>query len=202
LPHDSSRASAMNTEELLKKLDADRDAYVATLFQFHEALARTVISSSSAAQTPASPSIRPVFDRGARLSLGESERKATGAGPITYRSSFISGEDDEASDDDQALYVQDLLPSASFDDEHLRSHLKNYRWNDDAKKILEPILTGEGRMRDPHLFLTGQQSIEDRSHCSVCQVFDVGSDGAPLPLHSDHALENIPGQAMWQYVKV
>jgi hypothetical protein len=190
----------MNAEELLKRLDAERDAYLATFQQLHEALARNLIASSPSSPTSTfvSPPTRPVLDRVARLSMSESERKP----PATFKSSFISNEDDELSDDDEALYVQDLLPTATLDDEHLRAHLKRYKWNEESKKLLEDILTEEGRMKHPSLFPSGQHSDEDGSHFSLYQVFDVGADGAPVPLHIDTSLMRLPkGQTMWHYIK-
>ncbi len=201
----------MNTEELLKKLDADRDAYLATFQQVHEALAKAIIanastSTSTSTPTPALPS-RPVLDRVSRLSISESERKASAAvslsGPSTFKTSIISGDEEELSDDDEALYVQDLLPATHFDDEHFRTHLKTYQWNNFARQILEPILTKEGRLKFPDLFPLGQNPNEDRSHYSLYQVFDVGSDGAPLPLHTDSVITKVnKGQTMWNFIKV
>jgi hypothetical protein len=191
----------MNAEDLLKRLDAERDAYLATFQQLHEVLARNLIASSpsaSPAPTFVSPPIRPVLDRVARLSMSESERKP----PATFKTSFISNEDDEFSDDDEALYVQDLLPTVTLDDEDLRAHLKTYKWNKESKRILEDILTEEGRMRHPSLFPPGQNPDDDGSRLSLYQVFDVGTDGAPVPLHVDVSLTRLPkGQTMWQYIK-
>jgi hypothetical protein len=191
----------MNAEELLKRLDAERDAYLATFQQLHEALARNLIasSSSSPASTFVSPPTRPVLDRVAHLSISDSERKA----PATFKSSYISNEDDELSDEDEALYVQDLLPTATLDDEHLRAHLKRYKWNKESKNLLQDILSEEGRMRHPNLFPSGQNPDEDGSRFSLYQVFDVGTDGAPMPLHVDTSLMRLPkGQTMWHYIKV
>lgn len=197
LPH---AVGTTNAEELLKRLDAERDAYLATFQQVHETLARNLIasSSSSPASTVLSPPTRPVLDRVSRLSMSDSERKA----PATFKSSFISNEDGDLSDDDEALYVQDLLPTVTLDDEHLRDHLKRYKWNKESKSILEDILTAEGRMRHPYLFPSGQSPDEDGSHISFYQVFDVGTDGAPVPLHVDTSLTTLPkGQTMWHYIK-
>ena len=190
----------MNAEELLKRLDAERDAYLATSQQVHETLVRNLIasSSSSVASTFVSPPTRPVLDRAARLSTSDSERKVSAA----FKSSIISNEDDDLSDDDEALYVQELLPTATLDDEHLRAHLKKYKWNSESKSILKDILTGEGRMKHPNLFPSGQNPNEDESQMSFYQVFDVGTDGAPVPLHIDTSLMMPPrGQTMWRYIK-
>jgi hypothetical protein len=190
----------MNAEELLKKLDAERDAYLATLQELHDALTRTIIATTpTSAAPPTSTPARPVLDRVARLSMSESDCKAVATLPSLYKSSIFSGEEEEPSDDSEPLYVQDPLPAVAFDDEHLRAHLKNHGWDDCAKKILEPILTSEGRLKG--LFPMGIRPNEDGSHYSLYQVFDVGADGAPLPLHSNMST-TLKGQAMWRIIKV
>jgi len=190
----------MDAEELLKKLDAERDTYLATLQELHEALARTIIASTpTPAAPPTSTPARPVFDRVAHLSMSERDCNAVASQPSLYKSSIVSGEEEEPSDENEALYVQDPLPAVAFDDEHLRAHLKNHKWDDCAKKILEPILSSKGRLKG--LFPTGITPNEDGSHYSLYQVFAVGVDGAPLPLHSNMST-TLKGQAMWNIIKV
>ncbi len=198
MPHE---VGIMNGEVLLKKLEAERDAYQATFQQLLEFLARNPVTSDSSSltsslyMTQASP---PMPERVARLSMSEGERKPMGF----VKTSFISNEDDELSDDDEALYVQDLLPTAKWVDEDLRDHLKKYKWNRESKRILEDILSEGGRMKHPNLFPSGQNRNEDGSHISYYQVFDVGTDGAPVPLHVDASLMSLPkGQTMWHYIK-
>lgn len=197
----------MSAEELLRKLDAERDAYLATFQQVHEALSRAIIAdaTSTPAQTfQVSSPTKPVSDRVSRLSISDSVRKASTLGPSTFKSSIGTGDDDE-SDDDEALYVQDLLPSTSFDDEHLRSHLKSYDWNESSLKILSPVISEDGKLSSPHLWpesLHYPHGHDDRSNDSLYQVFDVGADGAPLPLHTDNALKMLKGQTMWHHMKV
>lgn len=193
----------MNAEELLRKFDAERDAYLATLQQLHEALTRNVIASNASTPTSSAPAqsapTRPVFDRVARLSMGDSDRRTAAPLSSLYKSSIISGEEEELSDDDEALYVQDFLPPVALKDEDLRSHLKKHGWDDSARKILEPILTSEGRLKIPSLFPTGNRPADDRPHISMYQVFAVGADGAPLALHPASSTSS---QAMWNIIRV
>ncbi|RDL37757.1 Magnesium transport protein CorA, transmembrane region [Venustampulla echinocandica] len=202
----------MDTAELLKKLDAERDAYLATLQQVHEALANAVVSSSAAVLRPTvttttppvltlSPSPRP--NRVALLSEGDSRSSGSGASPL--KSTFVSGEGDgeDASDEDEALYVQDLLPTTSFDDEHLRNHLKSYKWDAYSRQILRSLFTGTGRLKLPNLFPADHDLNEAGSHYSLYQVFDVGNDGTPLSLHTGtSAFEDMSkDQVLWHLIK-
>ena len=128
---------------------------------------------------------------------------AIGADSITSpaQSSFVTGEDEDASDNDDALYVQDLLASKTQDDEHLRSHLKNYKWNGYSQEILKSLFNGS-RLKSPVLF-TKKPAGEDGAHYSLYQVFDVGTDGSPLPLHENSTFEGVPkDQALWHLIKV
>ena len=118
----------MNAEQLLKKLDAERDAYLAILQKLHEALARIVIvSNASTAAPPTLLPAWPVFDRLSQCSISESDRKDVAPLPSFHKNSIITGEEEELSDDDkEALYVQDILPAVTFNNEHLKTHLKSY----------------------------------------------------------------------------
>ena len=199
------------TQELLKKLEEDRDAYLATFQKVHDALAKSILASkNNPPSLPSSPRARAVPDRARGLSLGESDRQFLGisslgsgiSGPSTLGSSFISGETDDLSDDDEALYVQDYLPSSTFDEEHLRVHLKDYPWTEYGVQILENLYGPDGRLKFPSIFTEENTLQEDRNY-SLYQIFNIGVDGAPLPLHIDkpgpkrpHALN------MWYLLKV
>lgn len=192
----------MNAVELLKKLDVERDAYLATLGQVHEALAKAIIAGDG--HVPATPvqSPRSAFDRASRRSLGESERKGSLNGVSTFKGSIISGDDDDVSDDDEALYVQELLPISSFDDEHLRTYLRTNGWNEASKLMLEPIVTNSGRLKYPTLFPAEPGTEDDASRSSLYQVFEIGTDGSTLPLTADPTGRKLPkGQVMWNHIK-
>jgi hypothetical protein len=194
--------TAMDAKEFLRNLEADRKTYLATLQQVADALAGVIATPQTSAQP--TPGADPRHDGGPRLSPSDGNAVPKDVDSITspVKTSFISGEDDDASDDDEALYVQDVLAKKTFDDEHLRSHLKNYKWNGYSQEILKSLWTSTGRLKSPELF-TAKKPTEEGAHYSLYQVFDVGNDGTPLPLHDNPALENMPkDQAVWRLVKV
>lgn len=87
--------------------------------------------------------------------------------------------DDDSDQEDESYFVQENLPSKSFDHEHLREHLKNHDWKEHGREILAPIITDPGKLsKQPHLFHLGPGTPDDRSHYSHFQVYDVGQDGA------------------------
>jgi hypothetical protein len=86
---------------------------------------------------------------------------------------------DDSEEEDESYFVQEELPSQSFDHEHLRDHLKNHDWKEHGRAILAPVITDPGKLsKQPHLFHLGPGTPDDRSHYSHFQVYDVGPDGA------------------------
>jgi len=189
----------MEARELLKELHADRDAYLATFQKVADALANAIAAPPGPPQTPA-----PRPERVSRLQLSDTEASTQASASITspVTTSVISGEEEDASDDDEALYVQDILATKALDDEHLRSHLKNYKWNGYSKEILKELFTNTGRLKSPQLFATRQPN-EEGAHYSLYQVFDVGNDGTPLPLHTDTTAWSrmTKDEVLWNFIK-
>jgi hypothetical protein len=87
---------------------------------------------------------------------------------------------DDSSDDEDDFFVQDELPSHSFDHEHLREHLKTHNWTEHGREILGSIISDPAKLtKQPHLFHMGPGPAEDRSHYSHFQVYNVGPNGLP-----------------------
>jgi hypothetical protein len=167
-------AAGPSTEELLKKLDEQHKAYLDTFKLVHEALSHNV-----AAHHPGSPVPPSKRRRRSTLDIESDKPERRISGAATFPSSVVTGDSDESDEDDE-LYVQTPLPAFKFDHEHLRAHLKNYKFNYAGKKILETVVEN-GRLLNPMLFPEYEPS--DSSHNSHYSVFDVGSDGAPLSRH-------------------
>lgn len=220
----------MDTRELLKRLEAERNAYLTTLQLVHDALAQSVpevhipthhpalahalptattTTSSSVHSNATDISSTPRSHKPSRLSISSnldtSAFKLDHNGPPTslIKSSFISGDDDEASDDDESLYVQDLLKKTSFEDEDLKVHLRTYEWDEWSRAILKSLFTRTGRVKYPQLWVEGKVG-EEGAHYSLYQVFDVGVDGTPLPLHNAGKVTEGRGkdEVVWRLVKV
>ncbi|USP76253.1 hypothetical protein yc1106_03527 [Curvularia clavata] len=87
---------------------------------------------------------------------------------------------DDSDDDEDDFFVQDELPTHSFDHEHLREHLRNHSWNVHGREILAPVLADPVKLaKQPHLFHQDSSPAEDRSHYSHFQVYNVGRNGLP-----------------------
>ncbi len=169
-------ATGLNTEELLKKLDEQHQAYLKTFRLVYEALAHT--AAEKAAPASSGLAIIPTKRR-RRSTLDASSERSADHKPATYHSSVLTGESDE-SEDEPELYVQEPLPSYQYDHEDLRHHLKKYQFQQSGKLLLDSVVDN-GRLLDPGLF--PEYPPEENWHNSHYSVFDVGNDGAPVSRH-------------------
>ncbi|KAI4687214.1 uncharacterized protein J4E84_005586 [Alternaria hordeiaustralica] len=87
---------------------------------------------------------------------------------------------DDSSDEEDDYFVQNELPSHSFDHEHLREHLKTHNWTEHGREILASIISDPAKLtKQSHLFHMGPGPADDRSHYSHFQVYNVGTNGLP-----------------------
>jgi hypothetical protein len=87
---------------------------------------------------------------------------------------------DDSDDEEDDYFVQDELPSHSFDHEHLREHLKTHNWTQHGREILASIISDPAKLtKQAHLFHMGPGPADDRSHYSHFQVYNVGTNGLP-----------------------
>lgn len=180
--------SSPTIEELLKRLDDQHQAYLETFKLVHESLAR---SQAAPAATPRSPTLPPTSSSSLasppipftvkRLRRPTLEFDAERARSSTLHSSILTGEETSDDDDDVDLYVQTPLPSSHFDHEHLRTHLKTFKFGDASLKLLESVVNENGTLLHPSLF--PDYPKDDISHKSHYSVYDVGADGAPVDRH-------------------
>ena len=194
-----NKSGNMNTEDLLRQLDEQHRAYLETFKAVHEALSQSLVNRS-----PSSPGLAPTSaPRQRRRSTIDAD--GIDLPLITIRSiskqatSFTTGETD-ISDDDDALYVQDLLPSYKFDFEDLKDHLKRYVFNEEGHTLLKTVVDGNGRLKSPELF---PKSLDEASsHNSHYSIFDVGTDGTPLSRHKYVSTGSTIDSAIWQAIQV
>ena len=197
----------LSTEELLKNLEEQHQAYLKTFQLVHQALSQAAqgvsAPSASAAAQPAQPTQSAPSRRRRRSTLDISNEApslhSADRKPSTYHSSVLTGESDESDADDE-LYVQTPLPKYKFDKEDLRTHLKTYEFNEYGKTLLKPIVQN-GRLRDPTA-LFPKYLPEENWHNSHYSVFDVGRDGAPLNRHEVVEVGSSIDSAIWQAISV
>lgn len=190
--------SSLSTEELLKRLDDQHQAYLQTFKLVHEALNNNLVHTNSVSTSQSPGSIRTFTKRRRRSTRDDGDIPELR--PSTLHSSVLSGDSDD-SDDDDDLYVQTPLTPFNYEEDRLRQHLRTYNFTDAGHIILQSVITKNGRLLNPVLFPEYHGS--DRSHNSHYSVFDVGKDGAPLSRQDVVK----PGttkidSAIWQAVKV
>ncbi|KAF2163096.1 hypothetical protein M409DRAFT_26543 [Zasmidium cellare ATCC 36951] len=167
--------STSKMDHVLQSLEVQKQAYFDTMQKVHDLLSNNLASNSE------SPIRRP---QGQRAGTGSNTPK-----------------------DQTARAVAEPLPPASYDQEGLHQHLISTAWDEYGWEILKDIL-GNGAInnashgREHTLFPTQNGPVEDRSHLSGHQVWDIGSDGAPLAVEA-FGIDNESSKAMaiWHCIK-
>ena len=156
-------------QELLTRLEEDRKAYLASINQTHELLAKAIAGNAP----PASPPPPAHTTERYRRNTGNTFATALDVESVSLqKSSTLSPEDESDTDDDEALFVQDTLPAESYHEEGLRAHIRDYAWTDSGRSILGDLLDGERPLHQRAGFPTSIKAAEDRSHLSHYSIFD------------------------------
>jgi hypothetical protein len=190
--------SGISAELHLKQLDerhkAERQAVVekqqAERKAIEEALTTPDSSTSSASFFPSLPLTPLVSNKRRKRSKPESEVQRPVIPTEPDRRTLISlltGEESE-SEEESELYVQKSLPTRKFDFEDLREHFKTYTWTNDGESLLQDIVVNN-KLTQPGIFYQYSPE-EEKWHHSHYTVFDVGPDGAPLPMHREACSED------------
>lgn len=189
----------LGTEELLKRLDEQHQAYLQTFKLVHEALTQTVVANTG---SPASPPLQPVGNsatkRRRRSTLEVDADRPEPRKPSTYHSSVLTGESDESDEDDE-LYVQTPLIRYKYEDEDLRNHLQTHKFNEEGQLLLDTIVR-DGVILHPTLF--PKYDPDEKFHNSHYTIFDVGKDGAPLSRYLVVKPGSSIDSSIWQAIQV
>ncbi|TVY17373.1 hypothetical protein LARI1_G004803 [Lachnellula arida] len=189
----------LSTEELLKRLDEQHQAYLQTFKLVHEALSQTV-AATTASPAALPPLQSPVTSAGKRRRRSTVEVEIDRPGlrkPSTYHSSVLTGESDESDEDDE-LYVQTPLARSQYEDEDLRKHLQTHKFNEEGQLLLDTIVK-DGVLLRPTLF--PKYDPDEKFHNSHYTIFDVGKDGAPLSRSFAVKPGSSIDSSIWQAIK-
>ena len=186
---------AATSESLLRQLDAQRDAYLHTLLRLHDLLREPSNAKSVATQLPPQPELPKSPRQSVARHLSEHElliRKFSNGRSALHPSSESKLTGDESDDEVEEgdYFVQDILEAQTHDHGDLRKHLHDYRWDDHGTKILKTVVDNPAQLRAETLFPTRPGPTKDRSHHSHYQVFDIGSDGAPVTVDTTEVEKN------------
>ena len=162
---------AGTAQEMLRKLADDREAYISTLTRAEDVLTQALTTAAGIKVTP-----RPTSERIRRNTGTTLEVESVQNGSSTVLDS------DSETDDDESLFVQETLPPESYDEQGLRDHIKEYKWTEAGRDVLGDLLTRSPPAEKESLFPRAVGSSPDRSHLTHYSIFDVGTDGAPLPI--------------------
>jgi hypothetical protein len=187
-------------QEILKKLDADREAYLASLTKVHQTLAHVLAQNHSSpdpaeaspvprdlrqtsTSSPASPTLIPSTRTNRR---GPSSVLELGS---YKKGSVYSGEESSDSDDDESFFTQDPLPPEHFSEDDLIDHFKTYDWSTHARLVLGDLA---------HRKIAPSPLFEKSSH-NYADVYEIGSDGSALLTNRDDAIDG--AVAAWDGIR-
>ncbi len=185
-------------ETLIRQLDAQKDAYLEAFQKIHDRLTQDLAAGSS----------RPRANSRLSSSVPSSERNSdskastTAAATSVHLSSTSKSTGDDSDEEDEALYAQGALDTESYAEEGLRAHLRTHKFREYEKQILYGVVDDSVRLSQSPLLPNHPRPCDDRSHLTHSQVFDIGSDGAPLPMNQQ-SIEVNSGRAMslWHAIK-
>lgn len=184
-------------QEILKKLDADREAYLATLNRIHLTLGHVLAQNYSSADAsgaaavlsdpvptsnafPASPTLIPIT-RGSRP--GPSSVLELGS---YKKGSVFTGEESSDTEDDESFFAQDSLPSEHFSDDDLIEHCKTYEWSTHGRLVL-------GGLADKKII---PSPLFEGSNYNYADVYEIGADGSALLINREDATDG--AVAAWE----
>ena len=165
------------TQEMIKKLAEDQKIYIETLNRVQELLARSLDSPSTSKPAARITSENTRRNTGTTLATLEVESVKKNS-----KGSIISAEDD---DDDDEAGIEDLeswfasksLPEESYNQEGLKTHLREYPWTQAGRSILQDILEDDWTLKRKDLFPT--QAEEFRYHGKHLPYYSILDGGSP-----------------------
>lgn len=189
-----------NLDSLIKRRDEQHDAYMQTNYRVQELLAAVSPPSSPVREGPRSSGAS-----GSQTTLSRPSWRHHSIGldsVITSSASRVTGEGSDDEEDGEEYYVQTPLGQQHYDHDGLREHLRSFKFSSASRTLLRGVVDDLGFLSRPTLFPTRKGAVADRSHLSHHQVFEVGTDGAPMSVELPES-ERPPSNALviWNTIK-
>ncbi|KAF1984063.1 hypothetical protein K402DRAFT_359858 [Aulographum hederae CBS 113979] len=184
---------AETAKELVRKLTADRDAYLDSLNRTHELLLQIISSSATVPYAPSVPRLTADVFRQLPTTTLDVESVQKGSG--------YSGDFDSDTDDGQSLFVQTPLDLEEYSEEGFRKHLKTHPWTFAGKEILYDIFEDGLMHQKGSLIPNVPGEVPDRSHITHYSIFDVCDDGTPTEIKMADTGPMSRSLAIWNRIK-
>ncbi|KAL8856002.1 MAG: hypothetical protein Q9178_007372 [Gyalolechia marmorata] len=181
---------AATAKEMIQKLADDRANYLDTLSRAHDVLAKALEASATGKSPPqlTSDAVR----RNTTTSILDIE---------SLKKSSTFSPDDSDTDDNESMFAQDPLPKEIYDEDGLRRHLREFKWTPFDRDIIGDVLHNKQLLQRTAIFPVTVGPVDDRSHLSHYSIFDVGKDGAPLPIQRAGQEPVSKAQAIFNNIK-
>lgn len=189
-----------NLDNLIERQDEQQDAYLQT-----DNRAEELLSAASPPSLPARDIPRSPGSSGSQTTLARPSWRHHSIAldsVITSTASRATGEGSDDEEDGEEYYVQTPLEGQKYDHNGLREHLRSFKFSSASRTLLSGVVDSEAFLSKSTLFPTQTGPATDRSHLSHHQVFEVGTDGAPLPVELPES-ERPPSNALviWNTIK-
>lgn len=188
-------------DTLIKRRDEQQEAYLQTNNRIQE-----LLGTASPPSSPTQDATRSSGASASQTTLSRPSWRHQSIGldsVITSSASRVTGEGSDDEEDSEEYYVQTPLERQQYTHEGFREHLRSFRFSSASRTLLSGAVSNNAAfLSQPTLFPTHKGSAEDRSHLSHHQVFEVGTDGAPLPVELPES-ERPPSNALiiWNTIK-
>lgn len=167
---------AATAQELINRLNTDRDKYLDTVNRTTELLLQAIAAAGGTSHDLASRLTHQRLNtdplRGTFPALDVEPIEG-----FHGTNSAYSVDGDSSSEDGSSLYADNPLLPEEYDIEGLRNHIRKWDWTDAGKRILNGVIGNEALLQRPELFPTALESSDDRSHLSHSSIYNIGEDG-------------------------
>lgn len=187
---------AATAQELIRKLTADREAYLESVNKTTELLLQAISASGGV------PYVQP---RLTADTLRRNHVASVDVESVQKTASAYSGEDynDSESESDTGVshYASEPLAKDDYTIEGLRNHIRDYAWTAAGKEVLHGVWDNEVLLQRPKLFpAAGQEETADRSHLTHVAVHDVADDGSLfLPFQGGRKVSR--SEELWEHIR-
>lgn len=191
--------AALNEEtakELIKKLDS----YIDSTNKTQELLLRA-LNSQGGTDTALSLNVGPSASRLTTEAIHRQNAATLDVDSVMRDHGSTAGGEDSDDDENSSIFVQVPLQREEYDLEGFRDHLRNYEWPEVTLAVLNDLPNDKVILNSPSIFPTQKGECADRSHLTHYSIFDVGTDGAPLPVRPKGEDDSSRSLAIWNRLK-
>ena len=192
--------AALNEEtakELIKKLDV----YTESANKIQELLSRALSSAPARSDNGLHLNVGPSLSKLTTEAINRQNTASLEVDSVLRDQGSTACGDDSDDDENSSIFVQTPLQREEYDLEGFRDYLQSYQWPETSMEVLDGVPDDKSILTSPSIFPTQSGEVADRSHLCHYSIFDVGTDGAPLPVRPKGGDDCSRAMAIWNRLK-